>query len=284
MSVAETVRLIQAKLSCLYDADECTAISRELILHLLQVEKKEWSRIQQVPLTQQTGEKLNNMVSRLLNKEPLQYVLEEAWFCGFRFRVEQGVLIPRPETEELVEWVISNCRFPVESLNILDVGTGSGCIAISLKRRIRSATVWAMEKSTAALQIAEQNALSLGTAINFVHQDLFNQAAWENLPAFDFIVSNPPYVTPIEKNEMAPQVLAFEPAEALFAPAEDPLVYYHALASLFLFKRESHSQLFCELNPLYAHQLSNMWQEMGLQCEVKRDMQGKERMIRGWIS
>jgi len=228
-------------------------------------------------------EKLDQQVKRLIEKEPLQYVLGEAWFCGFQFHVAHGALIPRPETEELVEWVISNCRFPVESLEILDVGTGSGSIAISLKRRIRSAKVYAMDISKEAMQIAKQNASKLGTDIHFIHQDLLNQNEWQQLPRFDFIVSNPPYVTPAEKNEMTPQVLEFEPPEALFTPTQDPLLYYRALASLFLLKKKKNSQLFCEINPLYAAQLANEWQEMGICCEIKLDMQGKERMIRGWV-
>lgn len=284
MNVAATARWIESRISSLYDDEESAAIARELLLHQLQAEKKDWSRIQQSPLTQEMSTVLEQQVNRLLNKEPLQYVLREAWFSGFRFIVEPGVLIPRPETEELVEWVISNCKFPVENLEILDVGTGSGCIAISLKRRIRSAKVWALEKSSAALHIAEQNAIALGASINFIHQDLFNQLDWQRLPNLDFIVSNPPYVTPVEKKEMAPQVLEFEPAEALFTPSEDPLLYYRALASLFLEKKKSESQLFCEINPRYAGQLSQVWKEMGLRCEIKLDMQGKERMIRAWMA
>ncbi len=283
MNVAETARWIESTVESLYESEERIAIARELLLRLFQAEKKDWIRIQQHLLTPDMREKLEQQVKRLIEKEPLQYVLGEAWFCGFQFYVAQGALIPRPETEELVEWVISNCRFPVESLEILDVGTGSGCIAISLKRRIRSATVYAMDISKEAMQIAKQNANKLGTDIHFIHQDLLNQNEWQQLPLFDFIVSNPPYVTPAEKNEMTPQVLEFEPPEALFTPTQDPLLYYHALASLFLLKKKKNSQLFCEINPLYAAQLSNDWQEMGICCEIKLDMQGKERMIRGWV-
>ena len=283
MNVAETARWIESTLESLYESEERIAIARELLLHLFQAEKKDWIRIQQHLLTPDMREKLEQQVKRLIEKEPLQYVLGEAWFCGFQFHVAHGALIPRPETEELVEWVISNCRFPVESLEILDVGTGSGCIAISLKRRIRSAKVYAMDISNQALQIAKQNASKLGTDIHFIHQDLLNQNEWQQLPLFDFIVSNPPYVTPAEKNEMTPQVLEFEPPEALCTPTQDPLLYYRALASLFLLKKKKNSQLFCEINPLYAAQLSNEWQQMGLNCEIKLDMQGKKRMIRGWV-
>lgn len=283
MNVAETARWIESTLESLYESEERIAIARELLLHLFQAEKKDWIRIQQHLLTPDMREKLDQQVKRLIEKEPLQYVLGEAWFCSFQFHVAQGVLIPRPETEELVEWVISNCRFPVESLEILDVGTGSGSIAISLKRRIRSAKVYAMDISKEAMQIAKQNASKLGTDIHFIHQDLLNQNEWQQLPRFDFIVSNPPYVTPAEKNEMTPQVLEFEPPEALFTPTQDPLLYYRALASLFLLKKKKNSQLFCEINPLYAAQLANEWQQMGLCSEIKLDMQGKERMIRGWV-
>lgn len=284
MNAAEKAKWIESKLSTHYDATENAAIARELLLFQFQAEKRDWTQIQQRLITQNMHERLEQQLCRLLNHEPLQYILEETWFCGFRFQVGKGVLIPRPETEELVEWIISNCKFPVENIEILDIGTGSGCIAISLKRRIRSAKVWAMENSKDALRFAEQNAFTLGADVNFIEQDLFNQRSWDQLPYVDLMVSNPPYISPTEKVEMAPQVLQFEPAEALFTPILDPLIYYRSIACLFLKKSKSHGQLFCETNPLQAQQLSYEWKKMGLCCETKLDMQGKERMIRAWVA
>lgn len=284
MNAGDKAKWIESKLNTHYDAMESTAIARELLLFHFQAEKREWAQVQQQLVTQEMDKHLEQQINRLLTNEPLQYVLEEAWFCGFRFTVGKGVLIPRPETEELVEWIISNCKFPVENIIMLDIGTGSGCIAISLKRRIRSAAVWAMENSKNALRIAAQNALTLGAPINFIDQDLFNEQAWVQLPLVDFMVSNPPYVSPSEKTDMTPQVLDFEPAEALFTSLQDPLIYYRSIAHLFLQKGKNQAQLFCEINPLHAQQLSHEWKKMGLSCETKLDMQGKERMIRAWLA
>ena len=183
----------------------------------------------------------------------------------------------------LVEWVISHCRFPIQQLSILDIGTGSGCIAIALKRRMRAATVWAIDKSTNALDIAKNNASRLGTPISFKELDILDETQWENLPAFDLIISNPPYITLEEKDEMTKQVLEHEPSMALFAINNDPLLFYKKIISLFLLKKNKGAQLFFELNPTYALAVAQLFQENGLEFELKMDMQGKNRMIRGWI-
>ncbi|MFZ9877205.1 MAG: peptide chain release factor N(5)-glutamine methyltransferase [Chitinophagaceae bacterium] len=280
MTVQEAAKWILQEITDQYDQNECVAIAKELLLFQLKSEPKDWIKVQRLNLEQNGIKTLTQQINRLKKGEPLQYILGEAWFCNLRFEVGPGVLIPRPETEELVEWIISHCRFPVQALRLLDVGTGSGCIAIALKRRMRAASVWAMEKSQDAIEQARNNAQQLGTAIEFLHMDLFDESKWASLPEFDLIISNPPYITEKEINELATQVRYHEPSLALFAPTHDPLAYYRKIATLFLQKRSKTGQLFFEINPLYAEELIKLLEENGLQGEVKKDMQGKERMIR----
>jgi len=282
MTVQEATKWILQEIADQYDQEECAAIAKELLLFQLKSEPKDWFKIQRLNLAEKSIGTLTQQINRLKKEEPLQYILGEAWFCNLRFEVGPGVLIPRPETEELVEWVISHCRFPVQELRLLDVGTGSGCIAIALKRRMKAASVWAMEKSQEAIKQARNNAQQLGTAIEFLHMDLFDESKWKSLPEFDFIISNPPYITEKEINELANQVRYHEPSLALFAPAHDPLAYYRKITALFLQKRSKTGQLFFEINPLYADELITLLEENGLQGEVKQDMQGKKRMIRAW--
>lgn len=284
MKVIEAAKWIENELADGHEIAECAAISRTLLLHHFNEEPKNWLKIQQTVIPPSHISLLTEQIKRLQQHEPLQYVLAEAWFCNLNFTVGPGVLIPRPETEELVEWVTSHCRFPIQQLSLLDIGTGSGCIAIALKRRIRAATVWAIDKSTNALDIAKNNARRLGTPISFKEMDILDETQWENLPAFDLIISNPPYIPVEEKVEMAKQVLDFEPPMALFAINNDPLLFYKKITSLFLLKKNKGAQLFFELNPKYALAIAQLFQESGLQVELKMDMQGKNRMIRGWLN
>ncbi|NBV30213.1 MAG: peptide chain release factor N(5)-glutamine methyltransferase, partial [Chitinophagaceae bacterium] len=200
MTVQEASKWILQEITDQYDQNECVAIAKELLLFQLKSEPKDWIKVQRLNLEQNGIETLTQQINRLKKGEPLQYILGEAWFCNLRFEVGPGVLIPRPETEELVEWIISHCRFPVQALRLLDVGTGSGCIAIALKRRMKAASVWAMEKSQDAIEQARNNAQQLGTAIEFLHMDLFDESKWASLPEFDLIISNPPYITEKEIN------------------------------------------------------------------------------------
>lgn len=225
-------------------------------------------------------EKLKEITKRLLQKEPLQYVLGEAWFCGFRFMVGPGVLIPRPETEELVEWVISDCKFPLDALSILDIGTGSGCIAVSLKRRLRKASVWACDLSPAALEIARKNATLMGAPIDFAQLDFLDPAAREILRSFDIIISNPPYIPEEDKSTMHPNVLEHEPHLALFVPDNDALVFYRAIAAFGNTHLNPGGSIYTEIHENLGAATLQLFREAGYETELKKDMQGKDRMLR----
>lgn len=226
---------------------------------------------------------LQEYAGRLLTHEPVQYVLNETWFCGLRFFVDKNVLIPRPETEELVEWVISNCKFPVDELRILDIGTGSGCIAIALKRRIRKAEVWACDISPGALSVAKKNAETLGAEINFLELDFLDKTQWEQLPAFDIIVSNPPYVPVKDQNSMQKNLLDYEPHTALFVPDNDPLLFYKDIAEFGKSHLKPSGNIFCEIHENLGKEVAGIFTAEDYTAELKKDMQQKDRMIKSGL-
>lgn len=232
-------------------------------------------------------------VTRLLSGEPVQYVVGEAEFCGRRFIVRSGVLIPRPETEELCQWILSalNTSPLLGKASILDIGTGSGCIAVTLAAELPNASVSAWDISERALAVARENANRLGFPVKFEKQDVLHYSlpgeGWGGAPdsgpaPFSLIVSNPPYVCRSEAAQMEPHVLEHEPHEALFVPDDDVLLFYRVIASLGLQLLQPDGWLYFEINPLYANDLVSLMKEMGYaDVETRQDQFGKTRMIRG---
>lgn len=197
-----------------------------------------------------------------------------------KFYVDQNVLIPRPETEELVEWIITDCKFPINELKILDIGSGSGCIPVALKRKLRKAEVWSCDISEAALKVAKKNADTLGAIINFLLLDILNKEQRERLPSFDIIVSNPPYIPQKERYQMRPNVLEYEPARALFVPDNDPLIFYKAIADFGKTHLNKKGTIYAEIHEDIGEVTSKLFQTAGFTTTIQKDMQGKERMIK----
>ena len=264
------------------DPAEADAMIKLLFEHVFQKDRTEFHALQRRILQEAELTRLTQLTDRLIAGEPVQYVTGEAWFCGLKLMVNNQVLIPRPETEELVEWIIANCRFPVSALDILDIGTGSGCLALALKRRIRKATVTAADVDPGALSVARHNAHHLAIDITILQTDLLDPATWNVLPVADIIVCNPPYISAAEKTAMSATVLDHEPHRALFAPEADPLIFYRQLAILAENGLQSEGQLFCELNASLAQQTAAIFQEAGFQVMLKEDMQGNIRLLRAW--
>lgn len=224
---------------------------------------------------------LQQAVDRLLRQEPLQYVLGVASFYGHEFVVSPAVLIPRPETEELVHRVLKRHQ-QQESLMILDVCTGSGCIALTLAKELPQARVWATDISADALAIAEKNRERLNVQAQLLQQD----ALLEPFPiaALDVVVSNPPYVRQSESQQMQSNVLDWEPHLALFVPDEDALLFYRAIAREAQQKLKRGGWLYFEINEAYGEQVAALLQELGyVQVQVLLDMQGKARMVEGQL-
>ena len=229
-------------------------------------------------MTAEKTAELNKIFGRLTEGEPVQYVLGRAEFSGRWFNVRPGVLIPRPETEELCAWITADSKAS-GSPKVLDIGTGSGCIAITLQLDMPESKVTAWDISADALDVARENAQQLGANVSFVRQDALNakpEGEW------DVIVSNPPYICEKEKKDMAVNVLEHEPHTALFVPDADPLLFYRAITRLAVQTLSKGGRLYFEINPIYADETCRMMRAEGMtEVELRSDMYGKQRMAKG---
>lgn len=229
--------------------------------------------LEDIVCTDEQRQLLQTDLERLAQGEPFQYVLGYTEFCGLKLDVDENVLIPRQETSELIEWIASNEQ---NVCKILDVGTGSGCIALALKKQYPEAEVWAVDKSVGALAVASKNADELGLFVNFRELDMLTQLT-QLSQDFDIVVSNPPYIMPSEKVDMPEDVLTYEPHMALFAPEEDPLIYYRAVAE---FAHKCSAAVYFEINSLLSSQTYEMLLKIGFtQIKIKEDISKKPRMI-----
>lgn len=221
------------------------------------------------------------VLHRLKTGEPLQYVIGDTVFYGLTFKVSSAVLIPRPETEELVDWIIQRCTSdqftPPGNGSILDIGTGSGCIAISLKKHLPNFSVSAIDVSKSALAVARGNALLNDAEVNFIHADILDYKSTEK---YDVIVSNPPYITRQEQQAMHKNVLENEPHLALFVSDERPLIFYEAIAEFALGNLNENGLLCFEINEHLGKQTVEMLVDKSfVNITLRKDMQGKDRMI-----
>ncbi|MDE6006456.1 MAG: peptide chain release factor N(5)-glutamine methyltransferase [Muribaculaceae bacterium] len=276
VTVADLVRHLKDALSPRYGEGEAKAMIR-LILHHL----KGWSQTDIIinsdrPVSDYILEKTDAIISRLRNGEPLQYILGEARFYGMDLKVGPEVLIPRPETEELVDMIVKeNSR---SDLRILDIGTGSGAIAIALSRNLKFPHITAIDISGPALEIARFNAAQLHADITFLKRDIFNWLPEDR--SFDMIVSNPPYIADKEKAGMEANVLDYEPHGALFVPDNDPLVYYRRIARIGRSALDYSGKIYFEINPLYADELVDFLHSEGYaDVRVSRDISRRKRFI-----
>lgn len=279
MTLQEASFFLLNKLRTVYPEGEASAICDLVMESLTGSDKTERMLYKHNPVTTEEEKQLMVYTAKLLLHEPVQYVLHEAWFCGLRFYVDENVLIPRPETEELVEWIISNCRFPIDTLSILDIGTGSGCIPVSLKRRLRKATVSAIDISEGAIAVARRNATKLGADIHFLQLDMLDKNNWPALPSVDMIISNPPYIPEQDKKSMDPNVLQYEPHTALFVPDNNALLFYEAIAELGKTKLKKDGLLFFEIHENLGKSVTDLLEKEGYSTVIKKDMQGKDRMV-----
>ncbi|MBK8290295.1 MAG: peptide chain release factor N(5)-glutamine methyltransferase [Flammeovirgaceae bacterium] len=225
---------------------------------------------------------LNLCIERINNHEPIQYILGEAFFYGRLFKVNPAVLIPRPETELLVREIISyEQKMKGDLMRILDIGTGSGCIAISLALEIKNATVLATDVSPTALNCAKENSILLGASVRFIDHDILKEALTES---FDLIVSNPPYISFEEKPSMKPNVLKFEPHLALFASEADPLLFYKKIIEKSKKSLSAHGSLWFEINEHFGQEAMGLLKAHGfVDIQIIKDLDGKERIVSGHL-
>jgi release factor glutamine methyltransferase len=221
-------------------------------------------------------------ISRLENFEPIQYILGDTEFFGLPFRVDNNVLIPRPETEELVDWIVDKTQN--NEATIMDIGTGSGCISISLAKHLPKTKVYGLDVSADALQVAKQNAELNKVDVTFVKADVLDENSWEMIfkdVKFDTIVSNPPYVRVLEKKLMKPNVVKHEPDIALFVEDEDPLLFYRKIAQLSKIYLKPEGALYFEINEYLSKEMKEMLEFEGFKgVEIRKDIFKKDRMIK----
>jgi release factor glutamine methyltransferase len=289
MTFIEAERKFIDGLSTIYGPDEARSLTWLSISFVCKLERAKYLSVRQEEINSDDTEQLFKIHQKLIQGIPLQYILGETEFYDLIVKVNQSVLIPRPETEELVDWALITSRIingETEILKLLDIGTGSGCIAISIKKYIPLADITAIDISEAALNIARQNADLNQVEINFIQDDIFKPTNLELINSkYDLILSNPPYVTEAEKDQMLDNVLNHEPHIALFVPDNDPLVFYRAIADFALNHLKINGFLFLELNEKFGKETINLLKEKGFkEIDLRQDMGGKDRMIRAVLS
>jgi release factor glutamine methyltransferase len=280
MTYQEAHRTLKQKLVSIYEEREAGNISDWVMEGLTQTNKSDRILQKSQELKPDQEILLKDYTRRLLSHEPVQYILNEAWFCGLRFYVDARVLIPRPETEELVEWIIRDCKFPIDTMKILDIGSGSGCISIALKRKLRKPEVWSCDISGNALEVARKNADKLGVQVNFLELDILNSVDQDELPSFDIIVSNPPYVPEKDKHLLRRNVAAFEPGKALYVLDADPLIFYSTIAGFGRKHLHPGGAVYVEIPEDNGNPILELFNNSGYTTELRKDMQEKERMIK----
>ena len=282
MTLNEARTVLTKELKNVYESDELKNIIELVIEHITNMTRAEQLKNKVPYLTCTQLENLDTITERLKKNEPVQYVLGEAWFAGMKFKVNKNVLIPRPETEELVDWIVKESQKSiVESQNIIDIGTGSGCIPITIKKKLPEANVSAIDVCSEALFTATENAIELSTEVGFLLLDFLDEEKWKELGQYDIIVSNPPYIKRSEINTMHDRVKEFEPHLALFVPDNDALLFYKKLSAFSLDHLKPGGSLFLEINESLGKQVVNNFRSGGFSnIELRKDMQGKDRMIK----
>ena len=280
MTVQEYVNLSVKELDSIYENEEALQIYKYLVCHYEGDKSSAYLLLKEKELTEELKIQLDQATKRLLKFEPFQYIIATENFYGYDFFVNQAVLIPRPETEELVEWIAQDNK-GVSALQILDIGTGSGCIPIVLAKLLPTAHIQAIDVSLPALEVAKQNNTIHTTKVNFKQLDILDSKQWDFEVQFDIIVSNPPYIPHCEKKLMYANVLAYEPAIALFVENDTPLLFYEAIAEFALVYLKEGGHLYFECNEYNIQKVKNMLIDYNFaNVEIKQDMQQKERMLK----
>ena len=295
MNWQEQYQHLREALTAVHEPSEAEAMAALVVDH---VGKKKINQLKQEDVTLDEIHQIDRILRQLLTHRPLQYVLNEAWFYGLKFEVNESVLIPRPETEELVDWVVKEVKSGKKStkyevgstaslltthhspLTLLDIGTGSGCIPIALKKNLHATEVSAIDVCSEALHVAINNAVNNETDINFQLLDFLDESKWNELSKYDIIVSNPPYIKTTEANTMSKHVMEFEPHKALFVPDEDALLFYRKIADFALQHLQPNGAVYVEINQQLGKETVELFQQKGFSVELRNDISGNERMIK----
>jgi release factor glutamine methyltransferase len=300
MTIHEAQQQLLVELYQLYDRGEASAIADLIMENITKWKKIDRLVKKTIPLTGVQAELFKKYSEELAAGKPVQYVLHESWFCNMKFYVDENVLIPRPETEELVEWIVKELSIEKLSVErgeqkkrnkinrtpfrILDIGTGSGCIPISLKKKLENIEIYSCDVNEMALNVAKQNALSNDAQVNFLHLDFLEGNQRNELPSFNIIVSNPPYIKASEKSTMAANVVNFEPHIALFVKDDDPLIFYNVISDFALKKLLPGGTVYVEIHEdLYSNVKELFPAKNFSEVTIKKDLLGKNRMLKATL-
>lgn len=295
MKLAAAERYIRNSLESIYPTNEAVIMADMLLEHFTSFSKGDRLTNKEADLTQDQEVAIHKGVERLLKHEPIQYIMNKCWFYGMELFVDPSVLIPRPETEELVAWIINDVRASgynvfsrgtadadeTDLLKILDVGTGSGCIALALKKAMPQAEVWGCDLSEEALNVARRNGSALDIRVDFQGLNFLDQLQQKQLPTVNILVSNPPYIPIRDKDLMNKNVVEHEPHTALFVPDEDPLIFYRALAKFASSRLHENGSIYMEIHEDLGNDVVRLFSDEGYnKIELRKDMQQKNRMVK----
>jgi release factor glutamine methyltransferase len=295
MTIEQSYNEYISQLANIYDKREAANVTDWVFENITGLKKTDRNINKQQELSNESEEQLHRSLQELLQHKPVQYVLGEAWFYKMNFHVNEYVLIPRPETEELVEWVVEDVRstrheirgmkaahssFTLQTLSIIDIGTGSACIGIALKKELNNVDVLGIDVSNEALAVAKRNAEKLNAHIDFFQVDFLNEKNWDRFPSFDIIVSNPPYIPAEEKNLLDKNVVAYEPHSALFVPDADTFIFYKKIALFAQEHLSDEGKIYVEVHERYAAEVAKIFLQYHFTPVIKKDIYGKERMIK----
>ena len=272
------------RLTSIYEKREAVNISDWVFENITGLKGLDRSLNRNVEIDKDVVQKLDSCRHELLQHKPVQYVLNEAWFYKMKFYVNEHVLIPRPETEELVEWIVEDVRslkYDVRygEFKVLEIGTGSGCIAVSIKKELENVDVTAIDVSKEALKVAIKNADAFQSEINFLQIDFLNESSWNSLGVYDVIVSNPPYIPENEKEKLAKNVTEFEPAIALFVENNNPFIFYEKIAKFARSHLKRNGKIFVEIHEEYSEEVHKFFSAHNYKTQIRKDIYRRDRML-----
>ncbi|PKP15856.1 MAG: peptide chain release factor N(5)-glutamine methyltransferase [Bacteroidetes bacterium HGW-Bacteroidetes-23] len=283
MTFKEIKSSFSSELSLLFDEQEIDSFFYLVLEKYHQLKRVDLALQPNLKVSSAELEQWNLVLEQLKTQKPIQYILGETFFCDLVFKVSEHTLIPRPETEELVYWILEEIKKQNKfNSTIVDIGTGSGCIPISLKKNLPESTVFGIDVSAEALKVANENAKTNEVDVHFMQKNILETSDLQN--QFDVIVSNPPYVRNLEKVEINTNVLAFEPHLALFVSDEDPLIFYRKIAELAQKNLKPNGLLFFEINQYLGKETVELLQNLGFKSiELRKDIYGNDRMIKAQL-
>lgn len=280
-NLVKDIRKYYCELLCsLYEKDEANAMILILFKYYFNIDRVRMVLEPDLRLSESEMLKIHFAVKDLLRNKPIQYVTGETEFCDLKFKVNENVLIPRPETAEMISKIVNSQHSTVNNhCSIIDIGTGSGCIAISLAKMISNSNVYALDISEEALKIAKENAFNNNVNVSFIHDDILNLK--NNIATkFDIIVSNPPYVRELEKAEMHNNVLGWEPHKALFVSDNDPLIFYRSILEFAKTHLKDNGEVWFEINEYLGKEMSDLCHELGFSnVKIYKDFRDRDRVM-----